>query len=173
MQNSRATTISASFPLDYSTISFLVVDDQPYTRRIVRSILAGFGSREIYESVNGSEALELARNVMPSIIITDLVMPDSSGMTLITKLKAPESPVRKVPIIVLSGYLTKTAALSITSSGADEVLVKPVSPKALHAHISRVILRRDKAATTPAAVAQNQRRRSESNRKKSKELAYL
>ena len=172
MQNSRATATNSSFPLDYSAISFLIVDDQPYTRRIVRSVLVGFGSREIYESVNGDEALELARNVMPSIIITDLVMPDSNGMKLIARLKAPESPVRQIPVIVLSGYLTKTAALSITSSGADEVLVKPVSPKALHARISRIILRRDKEAT-PASLAQNQRRRSEASRKKSKELAYL
>jgi two-component system chemotaxis response regulator CheY len=171
MQNSRATATNSSFPLDYSAISFLIVDDQPYTRRIVRSVLVGFGSREVYESVNGDEALELARNVMPSIIITDLVMPDSNGMKLIARLKAPESPVRQIPIIVLSGYLTKTAALSITSSGADEVLVKPVSPKALHARISRIILRRDKEAT-PASIAQNQRR-SEASRKKSKELAYL
>ncbi len=172
MKNSRATAISSSIPLDYAAISFLLVDDQPYTRRIVRSILAGFGSREIYESVNGDEALELARNVMPSIIITDLVMPDSNGMKLIARLKAPESPVRQVPIIVLSGYLTKTAALSITSSGADELLVKPVSPKALHAHISRIVLRRNKEAA-PEAVAQNLRRRDEPGRKKSKELAYL
>lgn len=172
MQNARATATGSSAPLDYSAISFLIVDDQPYTRRIVRSVLVGFGSREVYESVNGDEALELARNVMPSIIITDLVMPNSNGMKLITSLKAPESPVRLIPIIVLSGYLTKTAALSITGSGADEVLVKPVSPKALHAHISRILLRKDQEAS-PASFAQNQRRRSEIGRKKSRELAYL
>jgi two-component system, chemotaxis family, chemotaxis protein CheY len=172
MQNSRATAIGSSFPLDYSAISFLVVDDQPYTRRIVRSILTGFGSREVYESANGEEALELARNVEPSIIITDLVMPDSNGMNLIARLKAPESPVRNIPIIVLSGYLTKTAALSMISSGADEVLVKPVAPKALHEHITRIILRQDKKSA-PAAFVQNRRRHSETGRKKSKELAYL
>jgi CheY-like chemotaxis protein len=97
MQKSYKTAIGS---LDYSTISFLIVDDQPFTRRIVRSILAGFGSREIYESANGEEALELASNVAPSIIVTDLVMPASNGMSLVTKLKAPESPARKIPIIV-------------------------------------------------------------------------
>jgi two-component system chemotaxis response regulator CheY len=172
MQNSRATATGSSFPLDYSAISFLVVDDQPYTRRIVRSILTGFGSREVYESANGEEALELARNVAPSIIITDLVMPDSNGMNLIARLKAPESPVRNIPIIVLSGYLTKTAALSMISSGADEVLVKPVAPKALHEHITRIVLRQDKKSA-PAAFVQNRRRHGETGRKKSKELAYL
>jgi two-component system chemotaxis response regulator CheY len=154
VEKSRKTAIGSSFSLDYSTISFLIVDDQPFTRRIVRSILASFGSREVYESANGDEALELARNVAPSIIVTDLVMPAANGINLIARLKAPESPVRNIPIIVLSGYLTKIAALSMSISGVDEVLVKPVSPKALHEHITRIILRKESA---PAPFAQKQR----------------
>ena len=155
MQKSRRTAIGS---LDYSTISFLIVDDQPFTRRIVRSVLAGFGSREIYESANGEEALELARNVAPSIIVTDLVMPASNGMNLIARLKAPESPVRKIPIIVLSGFLTKTAALSMMNSGADAVLVKPVAPKVLHEHLTRIVLRKENDGAPPVP-AQPQRRR--------------
>lgn len=80
----------SSFPLDFSAISFLIVDDQPFTRRIVRSILHGFGSREVYEAANCDEALELARTVMPHIIITDLIMPILSGVKLIGLLKALE-----------------------------------------------------------------------------------
>ncbi len=156
----RATSIGSAFPVDYSAISFLVVDDQPFSRRIIRSILAGFGSREIYESGNGIEALELACKAIPSIIITDLVMPDTNGMEFITALKAPESPARLIPIIVLSGYLTKTTALSIIDAGADEVLVKPVSPKALHEHVARVL-------------ARNERRRTEPVHKPSKDRAFL
>ena len=170
MQKSRRTAIGS---LDYSTISFLIVDDQPFTRRIVRSVLAGFGSREIYESANGEEALELARNVAPSIIVTDLVMPASNGMNLIARLKAPESPVRKIPIIVLSGFLTKTAALSMISSGADEVLVKPVSPKALHEHITRIMRRKEKESA-PAPLVQKHRPRSEPGPKQADEgVAFL
>src|SRR5580698_9649957 len=134
MQNMRTSIGGASFPLDFSAISFLVVDDQPFSRRIVRSMLVGFGSREVYEASNGIEALELARTVIPNIIITDLVMPVSNGVKLIAMLKAPDSPARQIPIVVLSGYLTKTAAVATTNSGADELLVKPVSPKALYGH---------------------------------------
>jgi two-component system chemotaxis response regulator CheY len=172
MPNMRATVSGPSFPLDFSAISFLIVDDQPFTRRIVRSILLGFGSREVYESANGREALELARTVMPHIIITDLVMPASSGVKLIGTLKAPDSPARQIPIIVLSGYLTKTAALAITNSGADELLVKPVSPKALYEHISRIVLRKDQA-NAPTSFLQNQRRRAETHRKKAKDAALV
>jgi two-component system, chemotaxis family, chemotaxis protein CheY len=153
------------FPLDFSAISFLTVDDPPFTRRIVRSILHGFGSREVYEAANYDEALELARTVMPHIIITDLIMPISSGVKLIGVLKAPESPARQIPIIVLSGYITKTAALAITNSGADELLVTPVSPKALYEHIARIVLRHDEI-NAPTSFLQNQRRHTQTQRKK-------
>ena len=155
----------SSFPLDFSAISFLIVDDQPFTRRIIRSILHGFGSREVYEAANCDEALELARTVMPHIIITDLIMPILSGVKLIGLLKAPESPARQIPIIVLSGYLTKTTALAVTNSGVDELLVKPVSPKALYEHIARVVMRHDEVHA-PTSFLQNQRRHTQTQRKK-------
>jgi len=166
MESAHAPASGVSFPLDFSLISFLIVDDQPFSRRLVRSILLGFGSREVYESANGTEGLELARTVQPNIIITDLVMPVSDGLRFISAVKSPEAPTSKIPVVVLSGYLTKTAALAITNSGVAELLVKPVSPKALYDHISRIVLSKNDA-TAPASFVQNQRRRAELLRKKS------
>jgi two-component system, chemotaxis family, chemotaxis protein CheY len=145
----RASNRRTSTPLDFSPISFLVIDDQPYTRRLVRSILLGFGSREVYESASGVEALELMRTAAPSVIITDLVMPNFNGLNLIRMMREPQSPARDVPIIVLSGYLTKSAAIMVKECGADELLVKPVSPKALYAHVARIAMR-SRALQPPA-----------------------
>jgi CheY-like chemotaxis protein len=161
-----------SFPLDFASISFLIVDDQPFTRRLVRTMLHGFGSREVYESATGAEAMELARGTMPNIIITDLIMPDLNGLRFIKMMKAPRAPTSRIPIIVLSGYLTKTATLAINESGADELLVKPVSPKALYEHVSRIVLRKNQA-NPPMAFVQNQRRRDELHKKKTGDLALL
>jgi two-component system, chemotaxis family, chemotaxis protein CheY len=154
------------------SLSFLIVDDQQFTRRIVRSILLGFGSREVHESANGAEGFELARAAMPSIIITDLVMPLFDGLKFIAMVKSPDSPTHGIPIIVLSGYLTKTAALAVTEHGAAELLVKPVSPKALHGHISRIMLRSDEA-NPAAALLQNQKKRAELQRRQSSGTAFL
>ena len=87
----RSSAGGHSFPLDFASISFLIVDDQPFTRRLVRTMLHGFGSREVYESASGAEALELARGSMPNIIITDLIMPDLNGLKFIKMLKAPSA----------------------------------------------------------------------------------
>jgi CheY-like chemotaxis protein len=171
-QRTRPSGGGHSFPLDFASISFLIVDDQPFTRRLVRTMLHGFGSREVYESASGAEALELARSTMPNIIITDLIMPDLNGLRFIKMMKAPSAPTSRIPIIVLSGYLTKTATLAINESGADELLVKPVSPKALYEHVSRIVLRKNQA-NPPMAFVQNQRRRDELHKKKTDDVALL
>ena len=162
----------SSFPLDFSLISFLVVDDQPFSRRLTRSMLLGFGSREVYESANGVEAFELARSMMPNIIITDLVMPVFNGLRFLKMVKEPHSPCHTTPIIVLSGYLTKSTALTIRTSGADELLVKPVSPKALYEHIARIVLGSDNPSP-PLAFLQNRKRRAAQRRKKAGDVAYV
>jgi len=77
----------AFVPLDLASISFLIVDDQPFTRRLVRTMLHGFGSREVYESAGGVEGLEMARTAKPNIIITDLIMPDFNGLRFIKMVK--------------------------------------------------------------------------------------
>ena len=171
-QSTRPSAGGHSFPLDFASISFLIVDDQPFTRRLVRTMLHGFGSREVYESATGAEALELARSTMPNIIITDLIMPDMNGLRFIKMMKAPSAPTSRIPIIVLSGYLTKTAALAVNESGADELVVKPVSPKALYEHVSRIVLRKNQA-NPPMAFVQNQRRRAELHKKKTGDVALL
>jgi two-component system, chemotaxis family, chemotaxis protein CheY len=172
MQTSRPSANCRPFQLDFSTISFLIVDDQPYSRRLVRSILVAFGSREIYESGNSVEALELARTVLPNIVITDIVMPASSGLQFIIALKAQDAATRKTPVIVLSGYLTRSAMLTITKAGADEQLVKPVSPKALYAHISRVVMHMDQTKASPA-ILQNRQKRAAIDHKKAAGLALI
>jgi CheY-like chemotaxis protein len=158
--------------VDFSLISFLIADDQPFSRRVVRSMLVGFGSREIYESANGVEAFELARTVMPSIIITDLIMPIFDGLRFIKMVKEFQSPAHNIPIIVLSGYLTEAATLTVRSSGADELLVKPVSPKVLYAHILRIVLHNDNPRQS-AAFLQNHKKPADRRRKKPGELLYL
>jgi two-component system, chemotaxis family, chemotaxis protein CheY len=171
-QATRSSTGGHSFPLDFASISFLIVDDQPFTRRLVRTMLHGFGSREVYESASGVEGLEMARTTMPNIIITDLIMPGFNGLRFIKMVKAPSAPTSRIPIIVLSGYLTKTATLAINESGADELVVKPVSPKALYEHVSRIVLRKNQA-NPPMAFVQNQRRRAELHQKKIGEMALV
>lgn len=125
---------------------------------------------KVYESANGVEAYELARAAMPSVIITDLVMPIFDGMRFIKMVKEPQSPAHNIPIIVLSGYLTKAAALTVKDGGADELLVKPVSPKALYEHIAHIVSRQKQASES--ALPENQTNDAEQKREKTGGIAF-
>jgi len=172
MQSARSSAAGSATPIDFTQISFLVVDDQPFARRLIRSMLHSFGSREVYESTNGTEALELFHTTVPDVIITDLVMPDLDGVRFIKTAKAPDAPTRTIPIIVLSGYLTKTTALEVRRAGAAELLVKPVSPKALHEHVSRVVPHIESAGAR-AALMRSQRRTAFLGKKQTAEVALI
>jgi DNA-binding response OmpR family regulator len=87
-------------------------------------------------------------------------------------VKDVQSPVHKTPIIVLSGYLTKAAALMVRNSGADELLVKPVSPKSLYDHIVRIVLQ-DDSASQQLTLLQSRKRRTTPPGKKADGLAYV
>ena len=62
-------------------------------------------------------------------------------------------------------FFDHAAALAITNSGAEELLVKPVSPKALYEHIAHIVLRHDEIYA-PTSFLQNQRRHTQTQRKK-------
>ena len=61
--------------IDFSHLRILVVDDNAHMRRIVRTLLNGFGVRDIYEADNGATGLEAFNQFVPDIILTDWAMP--------------------------------------------------------------------------------------------------
>jgi CheY-like chemotaxis protein len=79
----------------------LVVDDSMLIRHTVCRFLEERGFT-VYAAVNGVEALEKLKNIVPDVIITDMQMPTMSGGELITALKA-EEPTAAIPVIIVAG----------------------------------------------------------------------
>jgi CheY-like chemotaxis protein/two-component sensor histidine kinase len=94
----------------------LVVDDEPDMRFLLR-IFLGPMNKEIVEATNGAAGLEKVRELMPGLIITDLMMPVMDGQELIRRVRA-ESDTAKIPVLLLSANPDGTV-------GADAVLRKP------------------------------------------------
>ena len=104
------------------SLKVLVVDDEAASRRGLRTLLSGLGY-EVEEAADGEEALEKARAVLPSVVITDLVMPKLDGLGL---LKALQDEVPFATVILLSGQGSIDAAVSAMKEGAYDFLTKPV-----------------------------------------------
>src|SRR5437762_10211991 len=96
------------FRIDFNKLRFLVCDDKPHIRRILRTLLHSFGAREVYESEDGATALEMYSHYVPDIVITDWAMPIFDGLELAQMIRQPESKGNPyAPIIMLTGHSEK------------------------------------------------------------------
>lgn len=127
--------------IDFHRLRFLVVDDNAHMRRIVRQLLHGFGSREIYEAEDGAAGLEAFTGHNPDILITDWAMPIFDGIELTKTIRQPGSNANPfVPVIMLSGHSEKRRVMEARDAGVTEFLAKPIAAKALYERILSVVL---------------------------------
>lgn len=102
----------------------LVVDDEPEIRRLVGEILEDEGF-QVDMAENASVARELKKTKNPSLILLDIWMPDTDGITLLKEWVSEESPL--CPVIMMSGHGSVEAAVEATRLGAYDFLEKPLS----------------------------------------------
>ncbi len=122
--------------------TILVVDDTASLRRMVTSYLTQEGFRTV-TAADGHEALRVARQEQPDLIILDLMMPEMNGYDFI-RLYSKEG---NAPIIVLTAKLDENDKVLGLELGADDYVTKPFSPRELTARV-RAVLRR--ASADPA-----------------------
>ncbi len=114
----------------------LVVDDDDKTVELVKLYLSRDGYRVI-TAYEGNEALRLAREGHPDIIVLDIMLPGIDGLEICRTLRAESD----VPIIMLTAKTTDEDKLIGLELGADDYVTKPFSPRELAARV-RTVLRR-------------------------------
>lgn len=102
----------------------LVVDDEPDIRRLVCEILEDEGY-QVATAENAATARELKKSKAPDLILLDIWMPDTDGITLLKEWVAEEA--RLCPVIMMSGHGSVEAAVEATRLGAYDFLEKPLS----------------------------------------------
>ena len=115
----------------------LVVDDDPLTQRVLQHYLERVGY-QVIGAIHGREAIKLARQELPQLIILDVMMPEIDGWTVLRQLKKTEAT-KEIPVILLSGNVDLMAREESLHSGAAQLLVKPISPDQLMTVIRRLV----------------------------------
>jgi two-component system KDP operon response regulator KdpE len=113
----------------------LIVDDEAPIRRLVRTSLHDEGYR-VAEAESGQQAIRLAAQQPPDVVILDLGLPDADGQDILRKLREW----LRAPIIILSARDQEKQKVAALDNGADDYLTKPFSTGELLARI-RVALR--------------------------------
>jgi DNA-binding response OmpR family regulator len=114
----------------------LVIDDDVKTVELVKLYLNRDGYR-VLTAFDGVEALRLARESHPDLIVLDLMLPGLDGLEVCRTLRVESD----VPIIMLTAKTTEQDRLTGLDLGADDYMTKPFSPRELAARV-RVVLRR-------------------------------
>ena len=116
----------------------LIVDKRPEGRRLLRALLEGHIS-DVVEASDGPQALALARQDPPELVVSDLVLPGMDGCSLLRQWKADER-LRAIPFVVCSaaGIDLKDEQLAL-DLGANAVIREPVEPQVFMARIREVL----------------------------------
>lgn len=124
-----------------SNARVLLVDDEYYMRKVVRTMLLGFGIRTVYEAEDGSSGLALIRAHAPDVVILDWEMPNLNGPSFVRMVRSPETfPLPDVPIIMLTGHGERARVVEAVCLGVNEFLLKPVSAQALRDRLLSVLV---------------------------------
>jgi PAS domain S-box-containing protein len=112
--------------------SLLLAEDNAEMRTYLRQLLAG--RYRVMAVDNGRAALEAARQELPDVILSDVMMPGLDGLTLVEILKSDEA-LRHIPVVLLTARAAKDAAVAALEAGADDYICKPFSPEELRARL--------------------------------------
>ncbi|MCK6627002.1 MAG: response regulator transcription factor [Anaerolineae bacterium] len=122
----------------------LVVEDESSIQNVIRAYLESENFRVVCVDT-GSEALTLARELKPDLVILDLMLPGIDGMEVTARLRQESD----VYILILTARTEETDRVAGLRLGADDYLTKPFSPRELVARV-QAILRRRRSSSEPA-----------------------
>jgi DNA-binding response OmpR family regulator len=122
----------------------LVAEDEPDIRALIAFSLR-YAGYQVVEAVNGNEAVALAEQELPDLILLDVRMPEVNGYEACRLLKARAST-RDIPIVFLSARGQDSEIKHGLALGAEEYILKPFAPDELYRRVGGILERLDQRA---------------------------
>lgn len=118
----------------------LIVDDEPLIRRGIKSLvdLSGLGISEVFEAGDGEQAFEVAEAEAPDIILMDINMPGTDGLTAAAQIRELQPD---AVIVILTGYSYFEYAQTAIRAGVDDYILKPVSKDDIEVVLKKAVHR--------------------------------
>jgi CheY-like chemotaxis protein len=105
----------------------LIVDDDPFIRKLIVTTLEGVSSFQLHEAADGEEAVRLARSEGPRLVFLDIDMPRLDGIEACRQMR-DEPSMAGSKIVMLTASADESARSRAAQAGADRFLTKPFSP---------------------------------------------
>jgi len=114
----------------------LLIDDSHDTLDIMEMYL--YKDYEVITALNGFEALKKAEDMLPDLIITDIMMPIMDGIRFFNSLKKIEKT-SQIPVIAVSSFVKKITKKSLLNIGFNEVLSKPLNHEVVLETVQKIL----------------------------------
>ena len=103
----------------------LLVDDAAFMRKVVRDTLSKNGYNDLYEAVDGADAVEKYTEISPDLVIMDITMPNMDGLEALKAIRAKDGSAN---VVMCSAMGQESMVMDAVRSGAKDFIVKPFKP---------------------------------------------
>ena len=117
---------------------FLIVDDFSTMRRIVRNLLKEIGYSNIEEAEDGSIALNMLRSGKFDFVVSDVNMPNMTGLELLKNIKSDDR-LKSVPVLMVTAEARKEDIVAAAQGGAAGYIVKPFTRATLEDKVHKIL----------------------------------
>ena len=132
--------------MDKSQYRFLVVDDFPTMRRIVRNLLKELGFSNVDEAEDGAAGLAKVKEGRFDFVISDWNMPNMDGLQMLQSIRADANPViSKLPVLMVTAEAKKENIIAAAQAGASGYVVKPFTAATLDEKLGKIFEKLEKA----------------------------
>lgn len=123
-----------------SSETIVIIEDDAAIRSVLRVLLRGAGFTLIKEAERGDEGLKLVREIRPSLVLLDLMLPGLDGFSVCRRIRETRE-IASTPVIMLTARSEEVDIVRGLECGADDYVTKPFSRQVLLARV-RAVLRR-------------------------------
>lgn len=123
-----------------SAETIVIIEDDTAIRSVLRVLLRGAGFTHIKEAERGDDGLRLIRDIRPSLVLLDLMLPGLDGFSVCRRIRETKE-IASTPVIMLTARSEEGDVVRGLECGADDYVTKPFSRQVLLARI-RAVLRR-------------------------------
>lgn len=119
------------------SMKFLVVDDFPTMRRIIKNLLRDLGFDNVEEAEDGAMGLDKLRHGGVSFVLSDWNMPNMDGLSMLQAIRA-DAALSKMPVLMVTAEARKENIIAAAQAGANGYIVKPFTAATLEEKLNKI-----------------------------------
>lgn len=114
----------------------LLVDDAAFMRKMIKDTLSKNGYTDLYEAVDGADAVEKYSEIKPDLVIMDITMPNMDGIQALQAIKAKDPGAK---VIMCSAMGQEAMVVEAIKEGAMDFIVKPFKPDRILQTVNKIL----------------------------------